>query len=47
MAIDLRNGDFIDPCNGNLEKLILRHVGPAFVEDPRVLRACNSLLGLI
>ena len=45
MAIDLRNGDFIDPCNGkeDLEKLILRHVGPAFVEDPRVLRGMQFI----
>jgi tRNA nucleotidyltransferase (CCA-adding enzyme) len=36
------NGDLVDPCGGvdDLERRVLRHVGPAFAEDPlRVLRA--------
>ncbi len=40
MAMD-KNGEIIDPYNGkqDLEKRILRHVSPAFAEDPvRVLR---------
>lgn len=38
------NGNYIDPCNGlkDIEKRILRHVSPAFVEDPlRVLRVAR------
>lgn len=38
------NGALVDPCGGrrDLEKKILRHVSPAFVEDPlRVLRAAR------
>jgi tRNA nucleotidyltransferase (CCA-adding enzyme) len=36
------HGDLVDPCGGvdDLQARVLRHVGPAFVEDPlRVLRA--------
>ena len=42
IAWDPFTGEFIDPHGGrqDLEKRILRHTGPAFVEDPlRVLRA--------
>ena len=38
------DGNLIDPFNGqaDLKKKILRHIGPAFSEDPlRVLRACR------
>lgn len=43
MAMD-ENGNIIDPYNGqaDLEKKILRHVSPAFIEDPlRVLRVAR------
>lgn len=43
MAID-KQGNLIDPFNGekDLKDGILRHVGPAFSEDPvRVLRVCR------
>jgi len=43
MALD-ENGDLIDPCNGrdDVAHGILRHVSPAFVEDPlRVLRVAR------
>lgn len=43
MAED-KDGNLIDPCNGqaDLEQGILRHVSPAFVEDPlRVLRVAR------
>ena len=36
------HGDLVDPCGGvdDIERRLLRHVGPAFAEDPlRVLRA--------
>jgi tRNA nucleotidyltransferase (CCA-adding enzyme) len=40
------HGNFIDPCGGvrDIEQRMLRHVGPAFVEDPlRVLRAARFM----
>ncbi|KAF1712119.1 multifunctional CCA addition/repair protein [Pseudoxanthomonas kalamensis DSM 18571] len=40
------DGHLIDPCGGtrDLQARVLRHVGPAFVEDPlRVLRAARFL----
>ena len=36
------HGDLVDPCGGvdDLQRRVLRHIGPAFAEDPlRVLRA--------
>lgn len=44
MAKDLETGEIIDPFNGcaDLENKILRHVSPAFAEDPlRVLRVAR------
>ncbi|MFT7648542.1 MAG: tRNA nucleotidyltransferase (CCA-adding enzyme) [Candidatus Poriferisodalaceae bacterium] len=41
MSLDMATGDLIDPFGGqaDLDRGILRHTGPAFVEDPlRVLR---------
>lgn len=40
------DGTLVDPCGGvrDLEARVLRHVGPAFVEDPlRVLRAARFM----
>ena len=40
------NGNLVDPFGGagDIEKRVLRHVGPAFVEDPlRVLRAARFM----
>jgi len=40
------NGRLVDPCGGtdDLQRRVLRHVGPAFVEDPlRVLRAARFM----
>ena len=42
MGIDLIQEKLLDPCHGvkDWEKRIIKHVGPAFIEDPlRVLRA--------
>ena len=42
LMLDLRTGELLDFFDGlgDLERRVLRHVGPAFVEDPlRVLRA--------
>ncbi|PJK01637.1 multifunctional CCA addition/repair protein [Lysobacteraceae bacterium NML03-0222] len=49
IARDLETGELIDPFNGvaDLNARVLRHVGPAFVEDPlRVLRAARFLARL-
>ncbi|PJK11801.1 multifunctional CCA addition/repair protein [Lysobacteraceae bacterium NML95-0200] len=49
IARDLESGALIDPFNGvaDLNARLLRHVGPAFVEDPlRVLRAARFLARL-
>ena len=46
LGLDPLNGELLDPHNGqnDLEARILRHVGPAFVEDPlRVLRAMQFI----
>lgn len=49
MAIDGADGSLIDPWNGkrDLDKRMLRHVSPAFAEDPlrvlRVARFCAKL----
>jgi len=46
MALDPRSNDLLDPCNGekDLKYKILRHVGPAFGEDPlRVLRGMQFI----
>ena len=49
MAIDGESGALIDPWNGkkDLEKRLLRHISPAFAEDPlrvlRVARFCSKL----
>jgi tRNA nucleotidyltransferase (CCA-adding enzyme) len=46
MGIDLIKEKLLDPCRGakDWEKGILRHVGPAFTEDPlRVLRAMQFI----
>ena len=46
MGIDLIKEELLDPCGGakDWEKRILRHVGPAFTEDPlRVLRAMQFI----
>jgi tRNA nucleotidyltransferase (CCA-adding enzyme) len=43
------HGQLIDPCGGvrDIEQRVLRHVGPAFVEDPlRVLRAARFMARL-
>lgn len=40
------HGELVDPCGGarDIERRVLRHVGPAFVEDPlRVLRAARFM----
>jgi tRNA nucleotidyltransferase (CCA-adding enzyme) len=44
IAVDLKSGDLVDPWDGvgDLERGLLRHVSPAFDEDPlRVLRAAQ------
>lgn len=44
MGVNLLTKEFLDPFQGkqDLEKKILRHIGPAFSEDPlRVYRACQ------
>ncbi len=44
IAKDPDTGEFIDPCGGakDLEARLLRHVSPAFIEDPlRVLRVAR------
>lgn len=49
IARDLDSGALVDPFNGvaDLNARVLRHVGPAFVEDPlRVLRAARFLAQL-
>lgn len=49
IARDQSNGELIDPYGGvaDLENRLLRHVGPAFVEDPlRVLRAARLMARL-
>ena len=46
LGLDPLNGKLLDPHNGqkDLEARILRHVGPAFAEDPlRVLRAMQFI----
>lgn len=46
IGLDLLSGELLDPHNGqkDLKEGILRHVGPAFSEDPlRVLRAMQFL----
>ena len=46
MAFDPLECDLLDPCNGreDLRNRILRHVGPAFWEDPlRVLRGMQFI----
>ena len=46
LGLDPLNGELLDPHNGqkDLEARILRHVGPAFAEDPlRVLRAMQFI----
>jgi len=46
IALDPLNGEILDPCNGreDLKNRILRHVGPAFKEDPlRVLRGMQFI----
>ncbi len=46
IARDESNGELVDPWGGlrDIEQRVLRHVGPAFVEDPlRVLRAARFL----
>jgi tRNA nucleotidyltransferase (CCA-adding enzyme) len=46
LGLDLLSGELLDPFNGNkdLKEGILRHVGPAFCEDPlRVLRAMQFI----
>ena len=46
IAIDPLNGEILDPCNGrkDLKNRILRHIGPAFKEDPlRVLRGMQFI----
>ena len=51
MAIDGQSGALIDPWNGkrDLDNRLLRHVSPAFAEDPlrvlRVARFCAKLAG--
>ncbi|WP_166927656.1 multifunctional CCA addition/repair protein [Xanthomonas sp. 60] len=49
IACDEQTGTLVDPYGGqrDLEQRILRHVGPAFVEDPlRVLRAARFMARL-
>ncbi|KAB7767868.1 multifunctional CCA addition/repair protein [Xanthomonas maliensis] len=49
IARDEESGDVIDPYGGarDLQQRVLRHVGPAFVEDPlRVLRAARFMARL-
>ena len=49
IARDEASGEFIDPFDGekDIEARVLRHVGPAFVEDPlRVLRAARFMARL-
>ncbi|PJK15374.1 multifunctional CCA addition/repair protein [Lysobacteraceae bacterium NML07-0707] len=49
IARDLETGELIDPFNGvaDINARVLRHVGPAFAEDPlRVLRAARFLARL-
>ena len=49
IARNLETGELIDPFNGeaDLNARVLRHVGPAFAEDPlRVLRAARFLARL-
>jgi len=51
IGVDLSSGELLDPHGGaaDLERGVLRHVSPAFSEDPlRVLRACQfaARLGL-
>lgn len=44
ISVDLATGELIDPTNGvhDLHHRVLRHVGPAFAEDPlRVLRGAQ------
>ena len=46
IARDEESGDLVDPCGGmrDIQARVLRHVGPAFVEDPlRVLRAARFM----
>ena len=46
IALDPLNGEILDPCNGreDLKNRILRHIGPAFKEDPlRVLRGMQFI----
>ena len=46
IARDEATGELIDPFNGaaDIEARVLRHVGPAFIEDPlRVLRAARFM----
>lgn len=46
IACDEATGALVDPCGGvrDIEQRVLRHVGPAFVEDPlRVLRAARFM----
>lgn len=49
IARDEASGALVDPCGGarDIEQRVLRHVGPAFVEDPlRVLRAARLMARL-
>lgn len=49
IACDEASGELVDPYDGrrDIERRILRHVGPAFVEDPlRVLRAARFMARL-
>lgn len=49
IARDEATGELVDPCGGarDLQARVLRHVGPAFVEDPlRVLRAARFMARL-
>ena len=46
IARDEQSGELVDPWGGvrDIERRVLRHVGPAFVEDPlRVLRAARFM----
>jgi tRNA nucleotidyltransferase (CCA-adding enzyme) len=46
IGLDPLNGNFLDPCDGkkDISQKILRHIGPAFGEDPlRVLRGAQFI----